>query len=139
MAIEKQPSNVPTSENTLEGTEDMQVAIEAIEEAGQDDFELQEDGSAVLGPEDDVVIDTGFDSNLAESLDDNTLNTISIELIAGIEKDKTSREDWEKTYTDGLKYLGMKFDQERSERFYGSVGWQQLFVCLSLKISDCFS
>ena len=85
MAIEKQPSNVPTSENTLEGTEDMQVAIEAIEEAGQDDFELQEDGSAVLGPEDDVVIDTGFDSNLAESLDDNTLNTISIELLAGIE------------------------------------------------------
>ena len=91
MAIEKQPSNVPTSENTLEGTEDMQVAIEAIEEAGQDDFELQEDGSAVLGPEDDVVIDTAFDSNLAESLDDNTLNTISIELLAGIEKDKTSR------------------------------------------------
>ena len=39
MAIEKQPGNVPTSENTLEGTEDMQVAIEAIEEAGQDDFE----------------------------------------------------------------------------------------------------
>ena len=104
MAIEKQPSNVPTSENTLEGTEDMQVAIEAIEEAGQDDFELQEDGSAVLGPEDDVVIDTGFDSNLAESLDDNILNTISIELTAGIEKIKLA-EDWEKTYTDGLKYL----------------------------------
>ncbi len=122
MAIEKQPGNVPTSENTLEGTEDMQVAIEAIEEAGQEDFELQEDGSAVLGPEDDVVIDTGFDSNLAESLDDNTLNTISIELIAGIEKDKTSREDWEKTYTDGLKYLGMKFDQERSEPFEGASG-----------------
>ena len=39
MAIEKEPNNIPNSQNTLEGTEDMQVAIEAIEEAGQEDFE----------------------------------------------------------------------------------------------------
>jgi len=122
MAIEKEINNIPTSENTLEGTEDMTVAIEAIEEAGQEDFELQEDGSAILGGMDDKPIDDGFGSNLAEFLDDNQLNTISIELIAGIEKDKSSREDWEKTYTDGLKYLGMKFDQERSEPFAGASG-----------------
>jgi hypothetical protein len=122
MAIEKETNNIPTSENTLEGTEDMTVAIEAIEEAGQEDFELQEDGSAILGGMDDMPIDDGFGSNLAEFLDDNQLNTISIELIAGIEKDKFSREDWEKTYTDGLKYLGMKFDQERSEPFAGASG-----------------
>ena len=122
MAIEKETNNIPTSENTLEGTEDMTVAIEAIEEAGQEDFELQEDGSAILGGMDDMPIDDGFGSNLAEFLDDNQLNTISIELTAGIEKDKSSREDWEKTYTDGLKYLGMKFDQERSEPFAGASG-----------------
>ena len=122
MAIEKEINNIPTSENTLEGTEDMTVAIEAIEEAGQEDFELQEDGSAILGGMDDKPIDDGFGSNLAEFLNDNQLNTISIELIAGIEKDKSSREDWEKTYTDGLKYLGMKFDQERSEPFAGASG-----------------
>ena len=69
-----------------------------------------------------MPIDDGFGSNLAEFLDDNQLNTISIELTAGIEKDKSSREDWEKTYTDGLKYLGMKFDQERSEPFAGASG-----------------
>ena len=122
MAIEKDTNSIPTSENTLEGTEDMTVAIEAIEEAGQEDFELQEDGSAILGGMDNMPIDDGFGSNLAEFLDDNQLNTISIELIAGIEKDKSSREDWEKTYTDGLKYLGMKFDQERSEPFAGASG-----------------
>ena len=33
MAIEKEPNNILNSQNTLEGTEDMQVAIEAIEEA----------------------------------------------------------------------------------------------------------
>ena len=122
MAIEKEPSNVPTSENTLEGTEDMQVAIEAIEEAGQEDFELQEDGSAVLSGMEEMPMDEGFDANLAEAIDPNELNTIAIELVAGIEKDKSSREDWEKTYTDGLKYLGMKFDQERSEPFEGASG-----------------
>ena len=122
MAIEKEPNTIPNSQNTLEGTEDMQVAIEAIEEAGQEDFEMQEDGSAVLGGMEDMPLDTDFDSNIAELLDDDTLNGIAIELNAGIEKDKSSREDWEKTYTDGLKYLGMKFDQERSEPFEGASG-----------------
>ena len=122
MAIEKKPNNIPNSQNTLEGTEDMQVAIEAIEEAGQEDFEMQDDGSAVLGGMADMPMDTGFDANIAESLDDSTLDNIAIELVAGIEKDKSSREDWEKTYTDGLKYLGMKFDQERSEPFEGASG-----------------
>ena len=122
MAIEKEPNTIPNSQNTLEGTEDMQVAIEAIEEAGQEDFEMQEDGSAVLGGMEDMPIETDFDSNIAELLDDDTLNGIAIELNAGIEKDKSSREDWEKTYTDGLKYLGMKFDQERSEPFEGASG-----------------
>jgi len=122
MAIEKEPNTIPNSQNTLEGTEDMQVAIEAIEEAGQEDFEMQEDGSAVLGGMEDMPLDTDFDSNIAEVLDDDTLNGIAMELTAGIEKDKSSREDWEKTYTDGLKYLGMKFDQERSEPFEGASG-----------------
>jgi len=121
MAIEKQ-DNTPEPIDSLQGTEDMTVAVEAIEEANEEDFELQEDGSAILGGMDDMPIDDGFGSNLAEFLDDNQLNTISIELIAGIEKDKSSREDWEKTYTDGLKYLGMKFDQERSEPFAGASG-----------------
>ena len=121
MAIEKQ-DNTPEPIDSLQGTEDMTVAVEAIEEANEKDFELQEDGSAILGGMDDMPIDDGFGSNLAEFLDDNQLNTISIELTAGIEKDKSSREDWEKTYTDGLKYLGMKFDQERSEPFAGASG-----------------
>ena len=65
MAIEKQ-NNQP--EVQLEGTEDMTVALEAIEESGEQDFEIQEDGSAVLvGAEEPVAL--GFDSNLAEALD----------------------------------------------------------------------
>ena len=118
MAIERQ-NNQP--EVQLEGTEDMTVALEAIEESGEPDFEIQEDGSAVLIGEEEPM-QTGFDSNLAEVISESELGRIANSLRDGIEKDKASREDWEKTYTDGLKYLGMKFDQERSEPFEGASG-----------------
>ncbi len=99
----------------------MTVALEAIEESGEPDFEIQEDGSAVLIGEEEPM-QTGFDSNLAEVISESELGRIANSLRDGIEKDKASREDWEKTYTDGLKYLGMKFDQERSEPFEGASG-----------------
>jgi len=124
MAIEKDINpTVLNEENRVPlGQENMKVAIEAIMESGTEGFEMQEDGSAIL--ESTVVeeIDTDFDSNLAEVLDPQDLRNISNELIAGIEKDKASREDWEKTYKDGLEYLGMRFDEERSEPFAGASG-----------------
>jgi hypothetical protein len=83
---------------------------------------MQEDGSAILEATMVEEIDTDFDSNLAEVLDPQDLRNIANELIAGIEKDKASREDWEKTYKDGLEYLGMRFDEERSEPFAGASG-----------------
>tara|TARA_R110002012_G_scaffold62931_1_gene165634 strand:+ start:5 stop:2386 length:2382 start_codon:yes stop_codon:yes gene_type:complete len=91
-------------------------------ESGTEGFEMQEDGSAILESTMVEEIDTDFDSNLAEVLDPQDLRNISNELIAGIEKDKASREDWEKTYKDGLEYLGMRFDEERSEPFAGASG-----------------
>ena len=62
----------------------------------------------------------GFGENLAEVVSENELGKIYIELTAAIENDKSAREDWEKTYTDGLKYLGMKFEEGRSEPFEGA-------------------
>ena len=104
-----------------EDEQDFVTVQEAIAEV-KGDFEMQEDGSAVLSPEDTFVPDTSFDSNLAESLDEDILNRIANDLIDGINKDKSSRQDWESTYVDGLKYLGMKFDDERSEPFQGASG-----------------
>ena len=124
MAIEKEINpTVLNEENQVPlGQENMKVAIEAIMESGTEGFEMQEDGSAILGETMTEEVETGFDENLAEILDDQQLANISNELMSGIEKDKASREDWEKTYTDGLKYLGMKFDAERSEPFAGASG-----------------
>ena len=124
MAIEKEINpTVLNEENQVPlGQENMKVAIEAIMESGTEGFEMQEDGSAILGETMTEEVETGFDENLAEILDDQQLANISNELMAGIEKDKASREDWEKTYKDGLEYLGMRFDAERSEPFEGASG-----------------
>ena len=47
---------------------------------------------------------------------------MSSDILSSIDQDKQSRSEWEKTYTDGLKYLGMKFDESRSQPFEGSSG-----------------
>jgi hypothetical protein len=63
-----------------------------------------------------------FGANLAELIDDSVLNKLAGDILESINQDKQSRSDWEKTYTDGLKYLGMKFDEGRSQPFEGSSG-----------------
>jgi len=70
-------------------------------------------------PEEPVV---GFNINLAEVLPEDILQNISNDILSSIKSDKQSRSEWEKTYTDGLKYLGMKFDEGRSQPFEGSSG-----------------
>ncbi len=64
----------------------------------------------------------GFNANLAEALPNDILGSIANDLLSSIKGDKQSRSEWEKTYTDGLKYLGMKFDEGRSQPFEGSSG-----------------
>jgi hypothetical protein len=88
----------------------------------------------ILVTEEDILVDdeidapvemeTGvaFDSNLAEFLVDSDLMRLAKDVLASIESDKESRSEWEKTYVDGLKYLGMKFDEARSSPFQGSTG-----------------
>tara|TARA_R100000935_G_scaffold30160_1_gene50489 strand:+ start:1713 stop:4190 length:2478 start_codon:yes stop_codon:yes gene_type:complete len=124
MAIDKDinPTIINEDNQVPLGQEDMSIALEAIRDSGTEGFEIQEDGSAILEGSNEEEIETGFDDNLAEVIDSQDLRVIANELISGIEKDKSSREDWEKTYTDGLKYLGMKFDEERSEPFAGASG-----------------
>ena len=63
-----------------------------------------------------------FNANLAEVLPDDILGSIANDLLSSIKGDKQSRSEWEKTYTDRLKYLGMKFDEGRSQPFEGSSG-----------------
>ena len=125
MAIENQPI-APNTLNadkpkSVEEDELLQV-IEGVQQSGEGGFIIQDDGSAVLDTGQPDMVESDFNQNLAELIEESDLMNISNQLIDGIEKDKASREDWERTYIDGLKYLGMKFDSERSEPFAGASG-----------------
>ena len=72
--------------------------------------------------QEEVIVNDDFNANLAENLEPSDLTKLSSELIDSIKNDLESRSEWEKTYTDGLKYLGMKFDESRSQPFQGSSG-----------------
>ena len=108
-----------TKEKSFEDVENEEL-FDAIMGEAEENVTMMEDGSAILGELDDESVESEFDDNLAELIEDSELSVIASNLVDGIEKDKSSREDWEKTYTDGLKYLGMKFDEQRSEPFEGA-------------------
>ena len=63
----------------------------------------------------------GFDDNLAEYIDDGALQSLAGDLVADIDQDKQSRKEWEKTYVDGLKLLGLQIE-ERTEPWQGACG-----------------
>jgi hypothetical protein len=63
----------------------------------------------------------GFDDNLAEYMADNKISSMASDLARDIENDKASRKDWEKSYTEGLKLLGLQME-ERTEPWNGACG-----------------
>ena len=83
-------------------------------------IEMMEDGSAIVG-EQERQIESGFEANLAEYLDDSSLGLISSDLLASYEEDLTSRKEWSETYTKGLDLLGLKYN-ERTQPFAGASG-----------------
>ena len=62
-----------------------------------------------------------FDANLAEYLDDGDLSRIASDLIDDFNKDQRDRRDWIQTYVEGLKLLGLKYE-ERTEPWQGACG-----------------
>ena len=73
-----------------------------------------------LTPHKDKV-DDKFNANLADYIDDNVLDSMASELIDDFTKDNGDRKDWIQTYVDGLKLLGLKYE-ERTEPWNGACG-----------------
>ena len=63
----------------------------------------------------------GFDENLAEVLSQGEIQEIVSQLSSDIDNDKASRKEWEKTYTEGLKLLGLQME-DRTEPWDGACG-----------------
>ena len=83
---------------------------------------------------DDGSVDVSFDpravnpgeskehfANLAELLPDSVLDPLGNELSTNYNDYKTSRKDWERSYTNGLDLLGFNYD-DRTEPFKGASG-----------------
>ena len=62
-----------------------------------------------------------FGANLAESMDESAIDSMAGDLAASVDQDKASRKDWEKAYTEGLKLLGLQYE-ERTEPWNGASG-----------------
>ena len=78
------------------------------------------DGVPILEIEKEEVEDD-FAANLAEELDEGTLQKMASDLIGDFDADVGARKDWMQTYVDGLELLGMKIE-DRAEPWEGACG-----------------
>ena len=99
----------------MEDGPELEIEIEDPEEVriGIDGLEID------LKPQKET--DEDFDANLAEYMDDSDLQSLGEDLIEDFGKDINDRKDWMQTYVDGLKLLGLKYE-ERTEPWQGACG-----------------
>ena len=120
MAIEKSVYAAPEGmEGELMTEESSSLEIEIVDP----EMVTLDDGSVeiTLIPDAKVTDIMDFDANLAEFLEENTLNSLSQDLLGQVDADVDSRKDWADTFVKGLDVLGFKYE-ERSEPWEGSCG-----------------
>ena len=84
-------------------------------------MEIEIDMEPDDGVEEALPAGEDFNDNLAELVDPSVLASLASELEADIDNDRMSRKDWEQAYIDGLKLLGLKYE-ERNEPWTGACG-----------------
>ena len=115
MAIDKSLYQAPAGIDAL-AQEEEPIEIEIVDpeevniHAGDVDIHIKPGGE-----EDD------FGANLAEEMDEGAIDSMAGDLAAAVDQDKASRKDWEKAYTEGLKLLGLQYE-ERTEPWNGASG-----------------
>jgi hypothetical protein len=118
MAIDKSLYQAPVGIDALaEDEEPIEIEIVDPEEVkiGIGGMEID------LIPSKDKDDEEGFDDNLAEYMDQSAMQSLAGDLAAVVDQDKASRKDWEKAYTEGLKLLGLQYE-ERTEPWNGASG-----------------
>jgi len=126
--IDKSLPNQVRKEVNIPSEEELQVEFEQDigpqDDKGPVDVQENEDGSVDINFDPSAVNVEGGEnhfSNLAEYLPDDVLDPLGAELTENYMDYKSSRSDWEKTYTQGLELLGFKYD-DRTEPFKGASG-----------------
>ena len=92
-----------------------------IEIVDPEEVHIGLDGMPILDIEKSEEEDNKFDENLAENIDEGVLQTIASDLIGLVDADVAARKDWADTYVEGLKLLGLKYE-ETTEPWAGACG-----------------
>ena len=106
LGIEDEDMMAPPIEIEIEDPEEVRIGMGDIEIALTPDRE---------------DTDEDFDANLAEFMDASALDSLGNELVSDFTKDIGDRKDWIQTYVDGLKLLGLKYE-DRTEPWQGACG-----------------
>ena len=97
---------------------------EPIEDKGPIEVIPEEDGGVTLDFEPGAINVPGTENhfdNLADLLPEDILEPIGSDMVNNYMDYKSSRKDWEKSYTEGLDLLGFKYEN-RTEPFQGASG-----------------
>lgn len=99
-----------TIEKTLEPLvpAEMEIEIEVDAEEGEVEVEIE-------------IKPVTFEENLAEDMDRAEMDELSDDILDNIRIDIDSRKEWERTYAQGIKLLGLKIE-ERTEPWDGACG-----------------
>ena len=119
MAIERQRyPNAPKLQGL--GEEEINVIVEDEELEPTTDFQMGPDGQMIPVMEEESI-ETNFEINLTDVLDEKYLEELTSELISSYEEDKSSREEWLDGFSKGLDLLGIKAE-DRDQPFAGASG-----------------
>ena len=126
MAIERQNLQEGGLPQELQNQIDETLEVELPEEMdiqGEQTTAFEVDPQGNLFPlfEEEEIVVTEHQVNLAEVIDPSSLQTLASELVDAFEQDKDSRKDWLDVFTKGLDLLGIK-TEEREEPFPGATG-----------------
>ena len=120
--------SLPNTKTTIEipGQTEIEQTIQEETQATDSPVEINmdEDGGAEISFDPNVAAPQGGEdhyANLSEFLDESILVEIGSELEGQYKDYRSSRQDWETTYTNGLELLGFKYER-RTEPFRNASG-----------------
>jgi len=116
---------IPTISRPLTTEQETELVLSETEVMPTSPTEVTEndDGSVDINfdPTKNLSAGTEFNANIAEVIDEQELGVLGSELSQNYEDYKSSRQDWEQAYVQGLDLLGFKYEQ-RTEPFQGASG-----------------
>lgn len=105
------------------GADPFLVSADLGDDAPEIEIISDDDGSVTVDfdPGDMRGDSEDFYSNLAEEMPDRELGRIASDLLGAFDSNKSSRQEWEDTYKNGLDLLGFNHE-ERTSPFRGASG-----------------